>query len=62
MKNLKVGDVVQLKSGSFYMTVSAYSNGNVTCRWQDALGKPWEETFPIDMLQYPPKELFEDFP
>jgi uncharacterized protein YodC (DUF2158 family) len=30
---MKAGDVVQLVSGSFPMTVKKVSNGNVTCCW-----------------------------
>ncbi len=48
-QELKTGDIVQLKSGGFEMTVKETSNGDVSCQW--CSGKKLESgVFPPEML------------
>ncbi len=50
--NLKIGDVVALKSGGPDMTVeNVDEQGNVTCTWFDKDGNRKKETFKEEMLE-----------
>ncbi|MCL6366201.1 DUF2158 domain-containing protein [Pectobacterium carotovorum subsp. carotovorum] len=53
LKNVKVGDIVSLKSGGPEMTVKAvYSDGDITCQW--FAGKKLESgDFPVSSLINP---------
>lgn len=50
-KELSVGDVVELKSGSFLMTILDVNEGVVTCVWQDTNDKICRERFPPLVLR-----------
>jgi uncharacterized protein YodC (DUF2158 family) len=57
--SLKVGDIVQLKSGGPKMTVTdIYQDGRVGCVWFVGADQK-EGTFPPDAVQAPPTEQVE---
>jgi uncharacterized protein YodC (DUF2158 family) len=47
---IKIGDVVKLKSGGVAMAVSEIVGRSVTCQWQDK-GKKETETYDVAMLK-----------
>ncbi len=56
-QQLKIGDVVYLKSGSPAMTITALLDGEMMiygghflCVWTDNTGKPYEKSFPPEAL------------
>lgn len=56
MANLKVGDVVHLKSGSPQMTVTKTDNLNgpkISCSWFVKSDGPFKDNFPEDSLSEP---------
>ena len=48
---MKIGDVVNLKSGGWYLTVSAIDGDSITCIWIDEAGVPHEIEVPSDTLE-----------
>ncbi|HVS38424.1 MAG TPA: DUF2158 domain-containing protein [Gemmataceae bacterium] len=56
MDDLKIGDVVELKSGGPAMTVmddasESYGRGFLECHWFDKEGKPQSKAFHQDALK-----------
>lgn len=50
---VKIGDVVQLKSGGPTMTIEDIEDsGKVRCKWFDRDQTLYTETFKLDMLEF----------
>lgn len=52
MKNLKVGDVVVLKSGGPAMTIKSIEADNATCVWQVNGMHPYVTEVPIACIKH----------
>lgn len=56
-ETIKVGDTVQLKSGSPTMTVTGTDNNSAWCTWYDFNSSQWNFE-----MQFPLVALTNDFP
>lgn len=50
MPEFKPGDIVQLRSGGQYMTVSFVDGDMIRCDWHDLRGKPHSENYSPEQL------------
>ncbi|MDR1221978.1 MAG: DUF2158 domain-containing protein [Tannerella sp.] len=50
-EEIKVGDVVNLRSGGGKMTVESIENGVVLCCWKDKSGSTKRESFQLSLLK-----------
>ncbi len=54
-RDLKPGDVVELKSGGLPMTVVSCNGRGVDCQWQDAEGRPQSAIWSVAAVKLRPE-------